>query len=54
MSKTTKEMIEVMTAYNEGKKIEIKEKDGDEWGVTYSPCWKKKNQSTDHTKTQKK
>lgn len=35
MSKTIKQMIEVMTAYEEGKKIEIKQKDEDMWELTH-------------------
>ena len=37
--KTTKEMIEVMKAYDEGKKIEYKYLDTEKWFVTGNPSW---------------
>ena len=39
MKKTTAEMIEVMKAYEEGKKIEHKSKDGDKWFEVSAPSW---------------
>ena len=37
--KTTKEKIEVMKAYEEGKTIEHKNKDGDKWFEVSTPSW---------------
>lgn len=37
--KTIKEMIEVMKAYEEGKTIEHKTKDGDKWFEVIAPSW---------------
>ena len=37
--KTTKEMIEIMKAYDEGKKIEYKYLDTEKWFVTGNPSW---------------
>lgn len=41
MARTTKEKIEVMTAYEEGKKIECKNRDcrWTEWILPQEPAW---------------
>ena len=37
----TKEMIEVMQAYEDGKTIQVRDKEGliNDWSVRKSPCW---------------
>ena len=41
MAKTTKEMIEVMQAFERGEKVEAKDKVWikSEWGEVKRPCW---------------
>ena len=37
--KTTKEMIEVMKAFERGEKIEVKNNHSDKWYTTSGPSW---------------